>query len=208
MEKKATNEIILKEGELENLLRRLVQEAKKEQISMSAFVDAVGAVWKETEDSKIEKFEFTVSEKLFSDKVRNFIEYYKLELLRFYNEQYNEIPHLVKEDRILTKYYQIICAMFMALERDGKVSMKTINKFTGKKFVWLSNTCNRGDIKLLKEFLCKLKFNGKIPEVGQKVTGQIYRMAEIKELKEKYDVLYNVNMETALAVIWLIKKYF
>lgn len=208
MENKATNEIILEEGGLETLIRRLVEKSKEEQICMTTLLEAVESVWKETENSQTEKCEFTVSETLFSEKVQRFIEQYKTELIQFYIAEYQMHPDLIREDKILTKYYRIVCAMFMCLEREDKVSQKAINKFIGKRYVRLSNNCNKEDIKVLRSLLCKLEFNSEIPKVGQKVSGHIYKMSEVKELKEKYAVVNNVIMETALTLIWLIKKYF
>ena len=204
METRATNNIISKKGGTERFIRELVRTAKREGISLTGINEAVTTIWRD-EQFKKEKYEFSALEKQFSEKVKRFLKHYKTALIVLYNQQKDQ----EEESVICNKYYEILCSMYAAFEREGKICIKSINRSIDSYFEWLSNYCTIQDISFLRTFICRLHFVSEdTPIFSENVTGEIYHIKEFRTQREFYQVLNNTVFDTSLAMIWLIEKYF
>ena len=97
---KTTNNIILKDKEMEVLIRELVKRASQNEVKITHLVEAVKEIWREEVPIEQKEYRLTAKEEVYSLKVDKFLAYYEKEL--------EECARLSQDIFNKERYFQIL----------------------------------------------------------------------------------------------------
>ena len=201
---KTTNNIILKDKEMEVLIRELVKRASQNEVKITHLVEAVKEIWREEVPIEQKEYRLTAKEEVYSLKVDKFLAYYEKEL--------EECARLSQDIFNKERYFQILLSMYAVFERESKVTQAQIAEF-GKKYSGLWAYAINNEICILDSFFTYLKMSDTneppkyLPNFFS-FSSRIASNREFLDFKNQYEISrYKVSIVSVMS-IWLINKYF
>ena len=208
MKKKATNNIILDDKEMEVLIRQLVKEAGNKGFEMTKLNQAVTTIWKEefvVEKKKLEPL--TEEEEIFSKKVKKFLDHYGKDLIEL-----NGVT--IGKDYFLKNIYEILCSIYAVFQREERISQDKIVRFLKQHFDYKENSVSIEIRALYIFFYSHLYFsdNTELPVYSEKFVGRepssLDKNKEFCDFCSQFDFPSNNVNRAAIATVWFIEKYF
>lgn len=222
-------DIISPEENINNLMRKLVIEAKKMgKDYKSQLIENILDIWEEIdeeyEEEKNNNPNLTIAEIEFESRLIKFLEYYKKDILFTYVEHWNIFyggckskesltKEMASESELCNNYYKIILAMFSLFNNHCPINLDNINTF-------IKSTLNKSKVTsssigpLYDFFYKKLNFKSETDfPVFTECNNYQDNLMQCKQFQIYMEVFskgFNrgKSFKTAIAAIWVINRYF